>query len=326
MARKLRLEVEGGLYHVLNRGNYRSAIFRAEKTKQAFLRCLDEACRKTGWVIHAWCLMSHHYHLAIETPQPNLVEGMRWLQGTFGVRFNRLRKEHGRLFQGRYKSVIVDPGEGRGPLCHYIHLNPVRARLCAAEELPEWRWSSMHWLANPRQRPKWYDPTVALEHAGGLADTAAGRRKYVAYLGWLAEEAGAQKAQRFEQMSQGWVVGTTEFKRVLAQEHRAVAVARANGDLALSEAQEAVRQQRLDQLLQQLGRTRADLAQAGKSESWKVALGAALKTRTTATNRWLSENLKLGNLHEVSRKVNAWQRAPDARLARILGFSPNPKV
>ena len=93
MARKLRLESEGGVYHVLNRGNYRSDIFRGEKTRAAFLKCLGEACEKTGWRVQAWCLMSNHYHLAVETPRANLAEGMRWLQGTFSTRFNRLRQE-----------------------------------------------------------------------------------------------------------------------------------------------------------------------------------------------------------------------------------------
>ena len=120
MARKLRLESEGGIYHVISRGNYRAPVFRADKTKAAFLNCLDEACAKTGWRVHAWCLMSNHYHLAVETPRANLVEGMRWLQGTFSVRFNRLRQESGHLFQGRYKSLLVDPVGGLGPLCHYI--------------------------------------------------------------------------------------------------------------------------------------------------------------------------------------------------------------
>ena len=130
MARPLRMESEAGVYHVLNRGNYRAAIFRTEKAKAAFLKCLDEACGKTGWRVHAWCIMSNHYHLALSTPRANLVDGMRWLQGTFSVRFNRLRKEYGHLFQCRYKSLVVDPGEPLGPLCHDIHLNPVRARLC----------------------------------------------------------------------------------------------------------------------------------------------------------------------------------------------------
>ena len=90
--------------------------------------------------------MSNHYHLAISTPRANLVDGMRWLAGTFANRFNRFRGEHGHLFQGRYKSLVVDPGAGLGPLCHYIHLNPVRAHLCAATDLPCYAWTSLHWL------------------------------------------------------------------------------------------------------------------------------------------------------------------------------------
>ena len=84
MARKLRLESEGGIYHIINRGNYRASIFQQARTKQAFLKCLDEACAKTGWRVHAWCVMSNHYHLAVETPQRNLVEGLNkgvWLCG-----------------------------------------------------------------------------------------------------------------------------------------------------------------------------------------------------------------------------------------------------
>jgi len=105
------LESAAGGYHVLNRGNYRLDLFRSEKAKATFLQCLDEACAKTGWEVHAWCLMSNHYHLAISTPHGNLVEGMRWLQGTFAVRFNRFRAERGHLFQGRYKSLVVDPAK-----------------------------------------------------------------------------------------------------------------------------------------------------------------------------------------------------------------------
>ena len=96
--------------------------------------------------------MCNHYHLALETPAGNLVAGMRWLQGTFATRFNRLCEERGHLFQGRCKSLIVDPCEGLGPLCHYIHFNPVREGLCRVWELAAWRWSSMHWLTTRLHR------------------------------------------------------------------------------------------------------------------------------------------------------------------------------
>lgn len=318
MARKLRLESAGGIYHVISRGNYRAPVFRADKTKAAFLNCLNEACAKAGWRVHAWCVMSNHYHLAVETPQANLVEGMRWLQGTFSVRFNRLRQERGHLFQGRYKSLLVDPVGGLGTLCHYIHLNPVRANLRPVEQLPDWPWSSLHWLMTPKLRPAGYDPSAALAHAGELKDTATGRKKYLDYLTWLAEDEPARKAQKFSEMSKGWVIGTAGFAKEMAREHGEAA---GHGRRLASEmriAQTAVWQDELERLLRKLGRTAKDLGKAGKSVDWKLALAAALKARTTATNRWLGTELHMGNLHEVSRKVAGWVRQPDATLAKRL--------
>lgn len=97
------------------------------------------------------------------------------------MRFNRLRKEHGHLFQGRYKSLIVD-SDRLGSLCHYIHLNPVRAKICSVASLADWGWSSFHWLYDSKRRAKWYSAEAALSHAGELADTKQGRTKYLEYL------------------------------------------------------------------------------------------------------------------------------------------------
>jgi len=104
MARKLRLEFPGACYHVINRGNYRTALFQTAGARAAFEACLFEACAKSGWLLHAFVIMRTHFHLAIETPGGNLVSGMHWLQCTFATRFNRLRDERGHLFQGRYKA------------------------------------------------------------------------------------------------------------------------------------------------------------------------------------------------------------------------------
>jgi len=318
MARPLRMESEAGVYHVLNRGNYRTDIFRTEKAKAAFLQCLGEACQKTGWQVHAWCLMSNHYHLALSTPNANLVEGMRWLQGAFASRFNQFRHERGHLFQGRYKSLAVDPAEGLGPLCHYIHLNPVRARLRSVAELPDYGWSGFNWLWQPAARPAWFDPGPALAHAGGLTDTTAGRRAYLKYLTWLQEDESARKAQRFAGMSQGWIIGTKDFAKDMLKEQGEMTGQgpRLAGEMRF--AREAIRQDTLLILLRKLRRAEAELASAGKSADWKLALAAALKERTTVTNRWLATNLHMGNLHEVSRKVSAWARQPDAKLLKKL--------
>lgn len=326
MARPLRLESEDGVYHVLNRGNYRADLFRSEKARAAFLKCLGEACAKTGWRIHAWCIMSNHYHLAVSTPQANLVDGMRWLQGTFAARFNQLRRERGHLFQGRYKSLIVDPTDGLGPLCHYIHLNPVRAQLCSVSELPAQRWTSVGWLMDPKLRASWYAPQPALAHAGSLPDTPAGRRKYLDYLAWLTEDEPARKKQRFAEMSQGWVIGGGEFTKALVRENRKLT---GQGRKLAAEtriAREAVWEETLRALLRKLRRKPKELAGSGKSEDWKLAVAAELKTRTMATNRWLADTLHMGNLYEVSRKVAAWSRQPDRALQKELQGTPNPKA
>jgi len=106
MARKLRVEYPGAIYHVMNRGDRREPIFRDDADRKRFLETLDEACVRSGWQVHAYCLMSNHFHLVVETPQPTLVAGMKWFLGTYTGRFNRRHKLFGHLFSGRYKSLI----------------------------------------------------------------------------------------------------------------------------------------------------------------------------------------------------------------------------
>lgn len=314
------MEAEGGIYHVINRGNYRMDLFEAAKTKAAFLKCVGEASVKSGWRVHAWCIMSNHYHLAVETPQANLVDGMQWLQGTFATRFNRLRKASGHLFQGRYKSLYVDP-DGLGSLCHYIHLNPVKARLFKVQELPSWPWSSFLWLADPAKRPSWYDPGAALEHAGGLVDTPRGRKKYLKYLEWLSEDEPARKAQKFDQMSKGWVIGSVDFKKDLIEEQKEMLQHSKRLAAQMHDAREEIWQQKLQEFLKRLGKNKPALVRERKSAPWKVALAGALKVQTTVTNRWLGAVLHMGNMYEVSRLVTGWLRAPDPVLARKLQIS-----
>ena len=130
MARKLRVEYAGAVYHVMNRGDRREAIFKDDEDRRKFLVTLAEACGKTGWEVHALCLMGNHFHLVVETPQGNLVAGMKWLLGTYTGRFNRRHKLFGHLFSGRYKALIVDDSGGYlRTVCDYVHLNPARARL-----------------------------------------------------------------------------------------------------------------------------------------------------------------------------------------------------
>ncbi|MDA1276339.1 MAG: transposase, partial [Verrucomicrobia bacterium] len=159
MPRKLRLEYEGAIYHLMNRGDRKEDIFVDNADRQRFLETLGEACQKTGWQVHAYCLMRNHFHLVVETLRANLSSGMQWFLGTYTARFNRRHKLFGHLFSGRYKSLIVD-GSGDGYLktvCDYVHLNPARARLIPIDgPLSAYRWSSYaEYLRPPKQRPEW---------------------------------------------------------------------------------------------------------------------------------------------------------------------------
>ena len=108
MSRPLRIEYAGALYHVTSRGNERKAIYLEKADFERFLEVLDEVCERFNWVVHSWCLMNNHYHLLLETPDANLSVGMRQLNGVYTIRFNRRYGRVGHLFQGRYKSILVE--------------------------------------------------------------------------------------------------------------------------------------------------------------------------------------------------------------------------
>ena len=148
MARSLRVEYVGAYYHVMARGNRREEIFMDEEDRRFFLEAVAEVCALTGWRVHAWVMMGNHYHLLIETPEANLVAGMKWLQNTYTRRFNVRHRAWGRVFGDRYKAVVVEgeSPEYYGSLVDYIHLNPARAGIVSGrrgESVLDYRWSSL---------------------------------------------------------------------------------------------------------------------------------------------------------------------------------------
>jgi len=217
MARPLRVQYAGAIYHVMNRGDRREAVFKDNKDHERFLQTLAEACARTGWQIHAWCLMKNHFHLVIETPQPNLAAGMKWFLGTYTGRFNRRHKFFGHLFGGRYKALAVD-GSGNGYLrtiCDYVHLNPVRAGLIkGTQSLEAHRWSSFNdYLKGPRKRPVWLRTDRLFGEMGIGADTTVGRRRFED----LMEQRRAQeKDQDLAENPAGLVPGQRQFSFEIA--------------------------------------------------------------------------------------------------------------
>lgn len=140
MVRPLRIEYPGAVYHVTSRGNARNDIYRNDHDRQNYLSILSEVVKRYNWLCHAYCMMDNHYHLLVETPEATLSSGMRQLNGIYTQRYNRKHNQVGHLFQGRYKSVIVDKENYLLELCRYIVLNPVRAKLVDAPE--HWQYSS----------------------------------------------------------------------------------------------------------------------------------------------------------------------------------------
>ncbi|MEN8135642.1 MAG: transposase [Thermodesulfobacteriota bacterium] len=140
MARPLRLEYPGAIYHITSRGNAREDIVLNNEDRKLFLSILAATVERYNWFCHSYCLMDNHYHLLIETPAPNLSRGMRQLNGVYTQAFNRSHKRVGHVFQGRYKSILVEGGAHLLELCRYIVLNPVKADMVKRPE--DWPWSS----------------------------------------------------------------------------------------------------------------------------------------------------------------------------------------
>lgn len=151
MARPLRLEFPGAVYHVTSRGNSKQAIFLEEKDRKLFLEVLSSGVSRFNWLCHAYCLMENHYHLTIETLEGNLSRGMRQLNGVYTQIFNRRCKKVGHLFQGRYKAILVEKETYLLALCRYVVLNPVRAGWVSRPA--EWKWSSYRATAGEVKRP-----------------------------------------------------------------------------------------------------------------------------------------------------------------------------
>ena len=153
MARPPRIEFAGALYHITARGNASAAIFVGDADRRDFLSILERSVERCGWLCHAYCLMSNHYHLLVETPQASLSRGMRHLNGVYTQRFNRRRGRAGHVFQGRYKAILVEKEAYLLELARYVVLNPVRAGL--ARRAGDWPWSSFPATAGCAVSPSW---------------------------------------------------------------------------------------------------------------------------------------------------------------------------
>lgn len=300
MARKLRVEYPDAIYHLMNRGDRRQLIFHDDADRRRFLQTLAETCLKTGWQVHAYVLMPNHFHIVVETPQANLIAGMKWLLGTYTSRFNRRHKLFGHLFSGRYKSLIVD-GSGSGYLksvCDYVHLNPARAKLVGPRTpLSKFAWSSWPvYLLAPSKRPIWLRADRLLGEWAIPRDSPAGRRRLE--LG-LEGRRAAEQDEELKPIRRGWCLGDEAFrKELLALMSKRMGTEHYGQERM--ETAEAKAEQIIAEELKRLKWTEAILKTRRKGDPAKVAIATRLRKETTRTVGWIAERLAMGTRGHVN--------------------------
>jgi putative transposase len=179
MARPLRIEFSGALYHVTSRGDRREPIYEDDQDRERFLQTLEEVVFRYNWLCHAYCLMDNHYHLVVETPEANLSKGMRQLNGMYTQASNRRHRRGGHLFQGRFKGILVDKENYYLTLVRYVVLNPVRAGM--VKRTGAWGWSSYRATAGECPSPAWLATDVVRSYFAKRRSTACQRyRQFVA--------------------------------------------------------------------------------------------------------------------------------------------------
>jgi REP element-mobilizing transposase RayT len=308
MARKHRVQYEGAIYHLMSRGDHGEVIFKDDWDRETFLETLGQCCARTGWQVHALCLMGNHFHLVVETPRANLVAGMKWLLGVYTGRFNRRHKIFGHLFSGRYKSLVVD-GSGTGyfkTVCDYVHLNPVRANLLGPEQaLREYRWSSWpEYLKAPKLRWKWLRVDRLLGEYRVPKDSRAGRR----YLERCVEERRTgEEPKVYRSVRRGWCLGDKGFRKELLEGMGGGVGAENYGE----ERRESEVEQAERIVRSELRKARWDEARLGttlKGHRIKVRVALRLRAETTVTYEWIAQRLEMGSRSNASNLVYAKQK------------------
>jgi len=324
MPRKPRIQFDGATYHVMCRGDRQEDIFKDSSDCWIFLDTLGEVCDRCGWLIHAFVLMKNHYHLLIETPEANLVDGMRWFQGTYTQRFNTRHKLAGHLFQGRYKSLLVD-GEGDyfPTVAIYIHLNPVRGQCfdSVTGRLSDYPWSSHTGYLQPSCRPKWLIVDRVLSSLG-FEDTPLGRSEYAAYMQQrvreVSEHRNLQESEaRWDRIRRGWAFGSEEFRQKIGQVMDDVMVGRRRDSFAggmVKKHDEHRAEQLLVHGLNICALRREELEQLKKGDARKKVIAWHIRRNTSVRNEWISKVLKMGNVSNVSRYIRSVEEAGDGYI------------
>lgn len=315
MARQLRFVYPGAVYHVMARGDGGKKLFLTDSDHLLFLDWLDGACKSHGWRVHAWVLMSNHFHLLLETPEPNLVSGMKWLLGGFSQAWNRRYKRSGHVFQGRYKSIPVSGERASDPyhfrnVADYIHLNPARAKLVggAKGSLSSYRWSSLPAYVKGKG-PEWLVFDRVLD-AFSLAHQGRGKRAYHEWLEIRAtHDGGRLPDEAMRALQKGWYLGEDSFgDKLLALLQNGAKTLKAKGShsgAALQKHDEGAAEDVVQRALRLWDMPDGEGLREGirKGDPRKVAIAIIIKRHTSVSNLWMAERLGMGHDRSVSRLI-----------------------
>lgn len=208
MARPLRIELHGGLYHITSRGDRREDIFIDDADRRQWLTLLGEVCARYNWFCHAYCLMDNHFHIVVETVDSNLSAGMRQLNGVYTQWHNRTHDRVGHVFQGRFKAVMVQREGYLLELARYVVLNPVRAGMCNQPD--DWPWSSYQAMVGQVTPPPWLQVRWLLSQFGQHPQTAV-----AAYIDHV--RAGVGLPSVWEQLEGQLYLGDATFVEVMGK-------------------------------------------------------------------------------------------------------------
>ena len=330
MARPLRFQYPGAIYHVMARGDGGKFIFNDDVDAALFLKWLGEVCESHGWRVHAWVLMGNHFHLLLETPEANLVSGMKRLLGAFAQAWNRRYQRHGHVFQGRYKSVpvsgeLASHGAQFRVVADYIHLNPARAKLTGAKKGPlvDYPWSSLPHFSRGKG-PDWLIRDRVLS-AFALAKNGRGRRAYVAYLEERAKtDRGKLSPEAMKALRRGWYLGSESFRDTLLELVQNKKGAKSKTQNLSPDTMKSHSEKQAQEIIiigtkiLELNLTEKGV-ELRKGDPRKVAIACVIKKRTHVTNQWIATKLDMGHDRSVSRLIRKAQtETPIKKMSKQL--------
>lgn len=317
MPRALRIEFAGAVYHVMARGQRRAAIVLDDEDRRQWMSTLEEAVIRSGWKLLAYALMGNHYHLLIETPQPTLVSGMKWLQSAYATRYRLRHRLVGGVFAGRYKALLIEADDRHlGTVMDYIHLNGWRAaQATLSGGLEQTRWCSLQWYGAERKHcPAWVAVSDGLRWHG-LADSAVGRREFIERIEERARSGTRRSDEpREEELSwkaafrRGWYYGGAAFREKVLKRAETLLGGQKDSSQIDCEVRREVGEAEAARLLKRAcalwGWEEKDLSQRRKGDAQKVALAWFIRRRTGVTISWIQRQLHTGATAATSRLLS----------------------